>query len=1140
MYKAFILLLFIFLGFHAHSQQEEKYSTANQPYWVQLMYSENADPGNVIKEYESYYASHEFIKNQNTQYYKRWIRSIGRETTINANSKESESYVKKSLFYANQKAPNSDWQCIGPRDFDFDAASRSYAPGAAHVYTVKHSVSDPTIMFAGTATAGLWKSTDAGQGWSLVTQNLVVNRIFAIEIDFSNPDIVYFESGGNLYKTTDGGVNWNIIGDAGFQAGDHAVKDIVMSPTNNQRIYLTSQIGFYVTTDGGANWTQIMAGEFQETELNPADPTMVYTIKVVNNKTEFYRSQDSGQTFSIQTAGWPNPIDPIDEQLRVEIAVTAANPNVIYANATGSANGGSGTYGIYKSTDNGSSWTFQCCGNQPAGPPSLTNKNLMGWDKEGQDDGGQYYYDVALEVDPNNANKLFLGGVNHWISEDGGVTWTCPAKWSEPGEPGYVHADIHDIRFLNGELWIACDGGLFKSTDGGASFSRSMFGIEGTDFWGFGASPQTDVMLGGAYHNGTLLKDNNAYTNGWICTGGGDGVRGFVNFGNDRWAYDDYEGRILSGDRTQNIQSFQFDSLPNSSYITGSSSNLEWDPRNINHIYLGRGKNLLKTEDNGASFEIVASFAANVMQIEQARTNLNVFYITTYQDWWGDKKIWRSTDGGQSFSDITPPNSLLVNETWVPYDIAVSGTDENTVWAVRTSQYSSYPNLNGKSVYKSTDAGATWVNYTTATLDGEWITNIEHQEGTDGGVYLGTRRAVYYRNNSMSDWQLFNNNLPLSTASTKLVIKYKDKKLRNATNRSVYEVELYETSEPIAQIAADRFKVNCMNEFVQYIDHSVLSSDNATWQWSFPGGFPNSSTVQNPLVQYTASGTYDVTLTVTDDYGTSTQSYTAFVEYVQNPTSLDVVEDFEAGVSSDWTLFNANNSYNWTETSVSDGPYCTTTNCLRLDHFNVDAVGDEAELITQTIDLSNALSAEIHFDYAYAKYGGSYEDGFRIDISTDCWDSFDTLWYKFGDSLATVPNESNFWTPTDCADWSVNNIVDISNFIGQDVMIRFVGINGWGNNFYLDNINITGQLADITSLSLGEIQVYPNPSQGTFVVVHDTPNLNYEVLSIDGKLIQTGVLGTAKSTIDVAAPSGVYVLLLNKNGQSTNRRIVIR
>ena len=72
------------------------------------------------------------------------------------------------------------------------------------------------------------------QNWTLKTQDLVINRVFAIEIDYTSPDIVYFESGGDLYKTTNGGTSWNIIGDAAFQADAHSVKEIVMVAVKRQ------------------------------------------------------------------------------------------------------------------------------------------------------------------------------------------------------------------------------------------------------------------------------------------------------------------------------------------------------------------------------------------------------------------------------------------------------------------------------------------------------------------------------------------------------------------------------------------------------------------------------------------------------------------------------------------------------------------------------------------------------------------------------------------------------------------------------------------------------------------------------------------------------------------------------------------
>lgn len=1126
--------IFLFFLFPVFSQAQTQ-----QPEWVQAMYAENPNPGIVTQLYEAFYATHPFVKNFDTQYYKRWIRSFSRPEKYDLEDPEVKAYLKASAKLIEEKDPNSAWTCIGPIDFDQDAASRSYAPGAAHVYTVERSLSNPAIFYAGTATAGLWKSVNSGNTWTLVTQNLMVNSVYAIEIDATNPNIVYFGSGGNLYKTTNGGTTWSVIGDANFQNNDHSITEIVQSPSNSNLLFLTSDYGFYRSTDGGNNFSQILTGEFQEIEFNPANPNMIYTVKVINAHTEFYRSTDNGLTFVQQTAGWPVLSQAGDHQERVEIAVTAANPNVIYANATGEANGGSGTYGIYKSSDMGVTWTFQCCGTGPAGVPSPSNINMMGWDKNGLDDGGQYYYDVALEVDPNNENKLHLGGVNHWVSLDGGVTWTCPSKWSEPELPSYVHADIHDIRYLNGELWIACDGGVFKSTDGGTNVTRSMVGMEGSDFWGFGVSPQSDVMLGGAYHNGTLLKDNNTYINGWICTGGGDGVRGFVNFGDDRLAYDDYQGRRLSGDRLQNIQGFSFDSLPNASYIVGVSSDMAWDPRNYNHIYFGRNNLLLKTEDNGVSFQTIHTFADDVAAVEIAPSNLNVIYVTTYQDWWGNKRVWRSVDGGQTFSNITPPNSLLSGELWVPYDIAVSASDENEIWLARTSQYSDYPNLNNKNVFKSTDGGTTWTNYSTATLNGEWITNIVHQAGTDGGVYIGTRRSVYYRNNAMTDWALFNANLPLSTPSTKLVPKYKTEKLINATSRSVYEVEFYEPSEPMAQIAANRFKVNCIDNVVQFVDHSVLSSQNASWSWSFPGGTPNSSTQQNPLVSYAAPGFYDVTLTVSDANGTSTQNYTQFIEFVSPTVQANLTEDFEGGASADYTFQTDNSAYNWTPRVIAHGPQCDSTEVIWVDNYAIDTQGAEAEIITPTVNLSNVSQAMLTFDYAYSQYQDSYLDGLRIDISTDCWDSYDTLFLKFGDSLETVPNHGNNWTPEDCADWSLVNGIDISAYAGQNVMIRFVAINDFGNSLFLDNINIQTNLG-IVDLDELQFQVFPNPNNGSFIVRHDLSTPKMTILSLDGKLIYEGILTEATAKMDYNLPAGTYMVQLEENGIRGVKRVVVR
>ncbi|MCB9235407.1 MAG: T9SS type A sorting domain-containing protein [Bacteroidia bacterium] len=881
-------LLFSFLVINLQAQLEDKYqqSSPDLPDWVSLMYSDSPDPGAVTAAYEGWYKTHPFVKNSHTQYYKRWLRMLGQDVkglwTTGANLREIEereaAYLQQCADVAAGRGPSSPWSSLGPWDWDHDAASRSYAPGAAHVYTVEQSLANSSLLFAGTATTGIWKSTDKGTSWSLTTRNMIINGSLAVELDWSNVNIAYFGGGGNLYKTTNQGTSWISIGDAPFQALNHDIKDIVMHPSNSQVLYVCSNQGFFKSTDGGANFTQLMSGSFQEFELHPSNSNIQYVIRQPADKTEFYKSTDNGATWVIKTQGWPNPASG-DEQKRTEIAVTSNAPNMVYALATGAANGGSGLYGIYVSTDAGETWARRCCGPQEAGVPSSTNMNLMGWSDQGTDDGGQYYYDLALAVDPANSLKVDVCGVNHWVSTDGGYTFTCPSKWSTPDKSEYVHADIHDVRYYGNDLWFACDGGIFYSSDGGDTIIRKLNGIEGTDFWGFGAGfIDGDVMLGGTYHNGTLLKDGNTYLNGWICTQGGDNYRGFVNFGDSRTVYHDGGGKILPGDRTIAIAGFPFNHQPNATYTTGASSQIEFDPRCYNMLYSGEGTSLWRSFDNGSSYELVKDFGENVTSVEVSWADPDRIYVATYKGWWDTKRLWRTTDQGTNWTEITPSSTILNGNTWVPYDITVDAKNADKLWIARTSQYGNSPGgLAGYEVFKSTDGGSTWINWSSPSLAGEYPSCIEHHRGTNGGVYLGTRRAVWYRNDNMSAWALFNNNLPVSTSSVNLVPYYWGGKLRNGTNRSVYEVDFYETAAPTAQIAADRRESYCTRDTVYYTDHSSVSQNGATWSWSFPGGNPSTSNLRQPKVVYSSPGTYDVSLTVSDVNGSDSQTLTNFL-----------------------------------------------------------------------------------------------------------------------------------------------------------------------------------------------------------------------------------------------------------------------
>ena len=83
----------------------------------------------------------------------------------------------------------------------------------------------------------------------------------------------------------------------------------------------------------------------------------------------------------------------------------------------------------------------------------------------------------------------------------------------------------------------------------------------------------------------------------------------------------------------------------------------------------------------------------------------------------------------------------------------------------------------------------------------------------------------------MTDWEIYDNNLPKRTFSTQLMPYYREGKLRNGTNRTAYKIDLYENTKPSAQIAANRLKVNCMNDTIHFVDHSAMRLSTATWEW---------------------------------------------------------------------------------------------------------------------------------------------------------------------------------------------------------------------------------------------------------------------------------------------------------------------
>lgn len=154
-----------------------------------------------------------------------------------------------------------------------------------------------------------------------------------------------------------------------------------------------------------------------------------------------------------------------------------------------------------------------------------------------------------------------------------------------------------------------------------------------------------------------------------------------------------------------------------------------------------------------------------------------------------------------------------------------------------------------------------------------------------------------------------------------------------------------------------------------------------------------------------------------------------------------------------WSLQNPDNGTTWVTAAVTGQSTCVGARVWGIDHYSINAPGQEDRLVTSTVNLLNSAGTRLKFQHAYSGYSSAYPDGFRVEISNDCGLSWTTLYQASGDALRTVPYNTNSWIPTSCADWQQHDL-DISAYDGLSVIIRFVAINAYGNWFYLENAQV--------------------------------------------------------------------------------------
>lgn len=193
---------------------------------------------------------------------------------------------------------------------------------------------------------------------------------------------------------------------------------------------------------------------------------------------------------------------------------------------------------------------------------------------------------------------------------------------------------------------------------------------------------------------------------------------------------------------------------------------------------------------------------------------------------------------------------------------------------------------------------------------------------------------------------------------------------------------------------------------------------------------------------------------------------------------------------------------------------------VKLDNFNNTASNTDA-IITDKIIVDRATAMNFTFKYAVASRPGAGTDQIVVSVSDDCGASWNSVRTILGPQLYAAINKATAWNPTSASNWRTGT-ANLNDYAGGDpIMVKIDFISGGGNNAFLDEFSLNVTLNE-EELDAEQIALYPNPSNGTFTVDGLPTGTAYQILAVDGRLLQEGQLGTS-GTIQTNAAAGYYI-----------------
>ena len=1037
--KRFYLLLFTFSSLFVFSQDK----------WQNQMFNRDANFNDIVADFEIYKTqimdnSNVIPKGSGIKQFERWkyywesrVNPDGSFPREGNTMKEMEQYLAThagSTYGKNYVQGTGNWSIVGPIALPYNGTSQ--LNGNGRLNCIAFHPTDANTIFVGAPSGGLWKTTDNGQSWVEFSSGLTRLGVSSIVIHPTNPNIIFIATGdrdGNdvpgygVWKSIDGGLNWS---SSNSGMGNRTVNEIIMHPTNPD-IMIASASGnrIYRTNDGGLNWVSTSIGtNAKDIAFHPSDPNIIYA-----SGTSLYRSADGGASFTQITSGVPSGAQ------RIALAVSADEPNWLYL----LAGNGSGLMGIYRSTDSGINFSTR-----------TTTPNILGYIISGGDSGSQAWYDLVIAADPTDANVIYTGGINIWKSTDGGANMNIASYWvgSSGGVDG-VHADQHALEFSphNNVLYNGNDGGLYYTNDQGTNWVDISSGLAIAQVYKIGVSQtEAELVINGYQDNGTGISRGSDF----ITEIGGDGMECIIDFEDENYMY----GAVYYGDiRRSTNNGSSFSSIANSIGEQGGwVTPYKLDPNNANTMFAGFD-NVWKNTSvrSSSSWTQISNFGGtqNIRDIAIAPSNSNVMYVSRYDN--SFRKTTNAQAASPTWTNLTA-NLPVTNE---PVDIEIDPADQDHLFIA----------LNNN-IYESTNGGTSWIDISGTLPNISLNTIVIDHNSSVGAMYIGMDVGVYYKDNNLSDWELYSTGFP-NIEVTELEIQYLTANCDSRLYASTYAQGLWvsDLKDPgnVAPVAC--FEVNitsgCVNNKFIFTDKSNFTPTSWTWTispatYSFTNGTDANS--QNPEVVFSGSGTYEVSLTVTNAYGSDIETKPSYitVEDSFNASSFD--EDFESqsdcttgadcGTTNcsltsrwknltngsedniDWRIDTGGTPSNNTGPSVDFNPGIGTGKYLYLEASN-GCYGQTAILLSDCM----YLDQDYLFRVAYHMFGSD-----QGSLHVDLFDGSD--WIE--DIIPSINAEND-------NQWKILT-VDLRPYTNSSVLIRLRGVtgNGFESDLAIDDIKL--------------------------------------------------------------------------------------